>query len=210
VRKKIVGIYQIQSKFKLDRIYIGSAVDITNRWNLHLWALKGNKHHSKKLQNHYNKYDKSDLQFSILLVCSKKDLIKFEQMFLDTYKPYFNIRTIANSSLGLKWTDKMRKENSGRRHTKEARAKISEGLKGNKNALGCKASEETKKKLRESKLGKKNPRYGTVPWNKGKTGVYSEEVLRNMSENKKGKLAWNKGMSRKEMKEYSKQINNAN
>ena len=32
-----------------------------------------------------------------------------------------------------------------------------------------------------------------VPWNKGKTGIYSDESLNKMSNSKKGKPAWNKG-----------------
>lgn len=40
---------------------------------------------------------------------------------------------------------------------------------GNKNAKGCKRSDEQKIKYSESKLGDKNPMYGKVPWNKGKT-----------------------------------------
>lgn len=34
---------------------------------------------------------------------------------------------------------------------------------------------------------------GRVPWNKGKTGVYSKEVLQKMSTSSKGQIAWNKG-----------------
>ena len=32
-----------------------------------------------------------------------------------------------------------------------------------------------------------------VPWNKGKTGVYTEETIIKMSESTKGQVAWNKG-----------------
>lgn len=41
---------------------------------------------------------------------------------------------------------------------------------------------------------------GAIPWNKGKTGVYSEEALRKMSETSKkvGKGKWFKGVQRRE------------
>ena len=65
---KISGIYKIQSVIKPDRCYIGSGVCIKSRWNRHLCDLRHNRHWSKKLQNHYNKYGESDLQFSILLI----------------------------------------------------------------------------------------------------------------------------------------------
>jgi hypothetical protein len=34
--EKISSIYQIQSKIKPERIYIGSAVNIKHRWGIHL------------------------------------------------------------------------------------------------------------------------------------------------------------------------------
>lgn len=48
--EKISSIYQIQSKRKPERIYIGSAVNIKHRWGIHLSDLKLNKHHSIKTQ----------------------------------------------------------------------------------------------------------------------------------------------------------------
>ena len=99
------GIYKIQSVIKPERIYIGSSVDITDRWQHHLQELKGNRHNNKKLQNHVNKYGESDLQFSILLGCEKDDLLKVEQYFLDSYKPYFNCCSIAGNTLGFRHSD---------------------------------------------------------------------------------------------------------
>jgi group I intron endonuclease len=99
---KISGIYQIQSKIKPERIYIGSAININSRWNMHLFRLRKKEHHSIKLQNHYNKYRESDLQFSVLLGCDKGDLIKIEQYFIDSYNPWFNIAKKAGSALGIR------------------------------------------------------------------------------------------------------------
>jgi group I intron endonuclease len=76
------GIYKIQSLINPKRIYIGSAINFTNRRSTHLNHLKNNKHHSQKLQRHYNKYGKDDLKFSLLLGCNKEDLIKTEQYFI--------------------------------------------------------------------------------------------------------------------------------
>jgi group I intron endonuclease len=101
---KISGIYQIQSKIKPERIYIGSTADINHRWNDHLSLLRNNKHHSCKLQNHFNKYGEPDLQFSILLRCNKDKLINVEQFYIDTYKPWFNVCPKAGTSLGIKQT----------------------------------------------------------------------------------------------------------
>jgi group I intron endonuclease len=182
--KKISGIYKIESKIKPRRIYIGSTKNISQRWNDHLKRLRTNRHENRKLQNHYNKYRETDLQFSVLLGCDKEDLIKIEQYFIDSYNPYFNICKKANSNLGIKRTEEhIRKWLESRRRngsfimSEEARRKISESLKGLRK--GIKLSEEHIKKLSESHKGQ-------VAWNKGKVGVYSDETRRKISEALKG------------------------
>lgn len=107
----ISGIYKIQSICKPERYYIGSSVNINKRWGEHLRELKKNKHHSGKLQNHFNKYRQSDLRFFILSGCDPMDLIQQEQFYIDSYKPYFNIYSTAGSPLGYK-------------HSEEAKLKI--------------------------------------------------------------------------------------
>ena len=43
-------------------------------------------------------------------------------------------------------------------------------------------SEETKQKMSIAQGGEKHPMYGKVPWNKGKTGCFSSETRKKMSE----------------------------
>ena len=130
----IIGIYKIQSIIHPERCYIGSAVNIKHRWQLHLSDLKLNKHHSRQLQRHYNKYGLQDLQFSIILNdCKKEDLLFLEQIFI-TPLPYFNCCPTAGSQLGNK-------------HTEEQNKRQSEKMKGR------------------------------IPWNKGKSGIYSKETI---------------------------------
>ena len=66
---KISGIYQIQSIIKPERIYVGSGINIYQRWTQHKRELRQNKHHSIKLQRHYDKYGESDLVFIIIEPC---------------------------------------------------------------------------------------------------------------------------------------------
>lgn len=103
------GIYKIESKFKSHRIYIGSAVNIGNRWNVHLHDLRKGNHHSIKLQRHFNKYGEDDLLFSVMERCDRKQLIKREQYYIDLCNPYFNTCKIAGSQLGTKRTLQSRK-----------------------------------------------------------------------------------------------------
>lgn len=130
-------IYKISSIQFPDRCYIGSCIGyFTGRKARHLRDLRRGKHHSPKLQNHYNKYGEDDLQFEIIehLGCSC-EAISSEQKWIDELNPYFNIRKKAESNLGMK-------------HTPEARAKISAGNRRRK------LSEATKKRISEAQIGK--------------------------------------------------------
>lgn len=188
----ISGIYKIQSKIKSERIYIGSAKDISQRWRKHLNDLKNQKHHSYKLQRHYNKYGIVDLEFSVLLGCEIADLNKTEQYFIDSYKPYFNICPFAGSSRCREISEETREKLSisakNRVVSEETRRKIGDihrGVKkspefcekmrqinlGNKNALGHKASAEARAKLKAARAGR----------------IFSKEAREKMSQKGKGR-----------------------
>jgi len=163
----ISGIYKISSIRYPKKIYIGSAVNIKNRWRGHMSFLRSNKHANRKLQNHYNKYGKDDLIFDFIVGCPSDELLKNEQFFIDLYDPWFNISKTAGSILGMKFSE-------------ETKKKMSIKSKGNKYALGFKHTDETRKrmsdagklkvfteehkrKLSEGQMGVKNHRYGTCP-----------------------------------------------
>lgn len=149
----IPGIYKIESKVHPERIYIGSAINIEERWRLHIYFLKRNKHHSSKLQRHYNKYGKIDLRFSILLGCDKDDLLINEQFFLDSLNPYFNVCKIAGSRLGIKSSEetkqKIRSFNLGKVMPDEIKLKIKKSM------IGRVITDEHKKKIKERLTGKR-------------------------------------------------------
>jgi group I intron endonuclease len=159
------GIYQIQSKRKPQRCYIGSAKNIPHRWNTHLKDLRGGYHTNNKLQHHYNKYGESDFIFSILLGCEIDYLIANEQFFIDSYKPWFNIAPKAGSMLGYRFSEEAKRKNGelhkgqkawnkGLKQSKEQREKNSLNKMGNKNMLGKKHSEKTKKRWSEKRKGR--------------------------------------------------------
>lgn len=164
---KLSGVYKIQSKSKPFRIYIGSSIDVRKRWGGHLNDLKFNKHHSKKLQNHFNKYGGGDLVFSIITSCDANDLINTEQFFIDLYNPFFNIQQNARSRLGTKGQIPWNKGKVG--VSPETRAKMRIAASKRVRTYSRRLSDETKKKI-----GLKN---------KGKTR--SEEEKKKMSEMRK-------------------------
>lgn len=191
----ISGIYKIQSIVKPERIYIGSTMNIYKRWERHLLLLRRNKHHSQKLQRHFNKYGKNDLVFSILIICNKEELINTEQYFIDIYQPYFNGRIKAFTNGGFKHTEEAKKKiseafkgaknpNYGKHFSKEHRRKISDAKKGISVNLGRRHTEEAKRKISLAKKGKPNPHKGNRPSDKGIERI--KELLR-------GRIPWNKG-----------------
>jgi group I intron endonuclease len=136
------GIYKIQSISHPERCYIGSAMDTRVRWNGHLYRLRKNKHHSKKLQYHYNKYGEDDLVFSIVVKCCREELVETEQKYINELHPYFNGSITAGSQLGF-------------RHSKQSIEKMRNIKKGRVSwNKGKKASVETRLKSRLSHLGK--------------------------------------------------------
>ena len=152
----MTGIYQIKSKIN-SSLYIGSALNINNRWNLHKASLNNNKHHSIYLQRHCNKYGIDDLEFSIIELCIPDDLLIKEQFYLDKFNPKFNVQKVAHSSLGVKrrpeTIEKIRKANLGLKHP-EWRNEIKSKSQGGENhwtkTREKPFSEESKKKMSES------------------------------------------------------------
>jgi len=177
------GIYKIQSIIKPERFYIGSASSLEGRKESHFSSLKNNYHNNGKLQNHYNKYGKEDLVFSVMKYCLNKELITAEQYFLDEMQPFFNIAKIADRPLfGRTMSEESKKKLSeskkgkhlskahkqllsemfsgeknpfyGEKHTEETRQKISKTNKGKKR------TEEEKRKMSETRVGENNHFYG--------------------------------------------------
>jgi len=95
------GIYKILNT-KTNKIYIGSAKNLSDRWRTHRVHLNLNKHKNKHLQNSWNKYSGWFFEFIIIEYCEIKKLIEREQFYIDELKPDYNIYLTAGSPLGTK------------------------------------------------------------------------------------------------------------
>lgn len=136
------GIYEIRN-LENGKRYIGSAVNPPNRKRQHLQSLARGDHHSVSLQRAWNKYGADKFKFIQLIICSKENLITYEQAFIDGYKPEYNIAPRAGSQLGFRMSDTARKKMSesrpkdfspmtGKKHSDATKAKISASRKGKK------------------------------------------------------------------------------
>ena len=110
----MTGIYKILNLVN-GKMYIGSAIDIKNRWYRHKTKLKYSKHHSIKLQRSYNKHGIENFIYEVIEECEKEKLIEREQFFIDLYNSYkegYNCTKKSNSRLGIKHSNKSIKKMS--------------------------------------------------------------------------------------------------
>jgi group I intron endonuclease len=94
----MMGVYEIRNKIN-NKVYIGSATNITTRWNQHIENLLYNIHVNYKLQEDYNKYGISAFSFSILeIVKEQKHLFEKEQEYIDgiDIENNYNILSYSN------------------------------------------------------------------------------------------------------------------
>jgi group I intron endonuclease len=111
------GIYIITNTAN-DKIYIGSAFNLSSRMASHKYTLKNNKHKNPHLQSAYNLYGEDKFLFEILeFVEDKNKILEREQHYLDFYLAYdrkigYNICKIAGNTSGVKPSKETRRRMS--------------------------------------------------------------------------------------------------
>lgn len=96
------GIYKI--KFPNGKFYIGSSQNTKERLRAHRKLLQNGKHVNRMVQNCYNKY--KIYETFVILICRKEDLIFYEQLIMNKYKPELNACKTAGA---LQWTNFLKK-----------------------------------------------------------------------------------------------------
>lgn len=206
------GIYQIVNKVNEKR-YIGSAVNVEKRlFHTHFRELKNDKHGNPHLQNAFNLYGEKNFTFEPIFYCYKRDLILYEQQMINSYpfNTLYNICPTAGSTLGVKFSEEVRRvlsETAKRRkpRSEESKQKQSETRTGKKQPpeivqkiaeanRGGKRSDEAKRKMSEAKRGR---RY-TGNMNSFYGKHHSSETKKKISATMKGRISWNKGIKRSE------------
>jgi group I intron endonuclease len=163
----IMGIYKIISPSQ--RIYIGQSVDILHRFKTYIRMYTKNKHQTK-LHRSFIKYGVDTHTFEIIEVCNELELNEKERHWQDFYD-------VLNNGLNCNLTKT--NDKSGKVST-ETLIKMSIASTGNQHWKGKKHTEESKEKIRLSKIGKK----------------YSDEV--NKKKGRKGSIPPLKGIFSKD------------
>jgi group I intron endonuclease len=165
------GIYAIRNNIT-NQMYVGSAISFNRRWAKHQHELRNKVHHATPLQASYNKHGVSVFEYEIIeYVDDKSNLLAREQVWLDFFKPKYNVCKIATSALGVKRTDeaklKMSIAQTGKKHSTETILKRSVALKGHivtdetrakisASHKGIRPSDESRVKMSLAKKGKKH------------------------------------------------------
>ena len=103
------GIYKITC-VENSKFYIGSSVNITERWRQHLSHLRSNNHHSLYLQRCYNKYGEGSIKFEVLALLNEYNetiLRTLEFIYIEQLHPHFNATSPEIKNYSLEWREKI-------------------------------------------------------------------------------------------------------
>lgn len=121
--KHICGVYQITNKIT-GEIYIGSSINIKERWSHHRRKISRNP----LLYKAFDEYGMINFEFIVLKECNESELKFLEQMYINNLNPKYNIAKSAYSSIGVELGEETRMKMSiagkGRIQTPEARENI--------------------------------------------------------------------------------------
>ena len=134
------GIYQIENLVS-GKVYIGSAVNLNKRCNHHFNDLRKNIHHNRHLQRSFNVHGIDNFEFTVLHEYDD-DLEWAEQIYIDDFINNFGVNRLYNICM-IAGSNRGIKFN----HTEETKRKMS------LSSIGKKKSEETRQKMSLSKTG---------------------------------------------------------
>jgi group I intron endonuclease len=161
----VSGIYAITNLVN-NKVYVGSAISLSNRKATHFYKLRNNAHGNPHLQNAFNKYKEENFVFEVLeIVDNCSILINIEQKYIDEYKnkniKLYNICIVAGSTFGKQHTSETKRKMSinrvgiknpffGKTHTDEIKKRLSIINKTNNPFQGKKHTSQSKQKMKLS------------------------------------------------------------
>ena len=116
------GVYSIINKLD-NKFYVGSTTVVGKclsisgfyyRWTNHIYRLKRNEHHSKKLQYAWNKYGAENFEFEIIEFVEPEKCIEAEQLYLDVIAKSkhlaYNTCFVAGNCTGVKQSEETKQK----------------------------------------------------------------------------------------------------
>lgn len=160
---KEIGIYQIKNLLN-NKVYIGqTGQNFQKRFWHHQWKLRKNSHDNKYLQAAWNKYGEENFEFSVVEIVPQKELNNREVYWISFYREKGLCYSIQDGGQDISELHK--------NITPEQRKAV--GEKNREHLLGSHATEETKKKMSETRKGK---------FVKKKTQVLNPELAKQVKE----------------------------
>ena len=121
----MIGVYRILNTVN-GKFYIGSSIDVENRWKGHIRELDKGIHNNQHLQNAWNKYGKESFVFELLEQVDDKEHLRERETFYlissHCTNPDIGYNMLNDANIGL-----------GVHASLEVRQKISQSCKGSKN-----------------------------------------------------------------------------
>jgi len=144
MNKKLSGVYCIKN-LKNNKIYIGSSIDIVDRWRQHKREFRKNIHSNKYLQYSWNKHGNSSFEFSIIEECNENETLEREQYYLDLYESY-------NRNKGYNISKSSSAPMMGRKHSKETLIKLSEGVRSRDSSVWVRGEDKFNAKFKDKDI----------------------------------------------------------
>lgn len=191
--KEVYGVVYCIINLINSKVYIGQTINLKNRLKQHRKPITS-LDNLTYLQRAFLKHGIENFEIEIIDYALDKDQLDFlEILYIDKFnsrnsKYGYNIREGGKSAghPSKETLTKCSKSLKGRIFSEEHKKNMSKSGRGrifseeHKRKLRKPKSEEHKKKIAKSKIG-------NIPWNKGKTGIYSQETLEKITKGATGR-----------------------
>ncbi len=171
------GIYCFENKIN-NKKYIGKSFDLNKRINVHLNSLKRNSDRCTLLQRAWNKYGEENFDIYIISECSEDLLNNYEIFYIKEWN--------TKAPEGYNLTDGG-EGSSGLIHTDEAKHKIGDSQRGEKNHwFGKSLPEYVKEKMSQNHAdfsGEKSSWWGKHHTDESKKKIQESLPDRNLENN---------------------------